>query len=794
MPGSSDFFSRKQNDTGVCLNDVQRQAVLQTEGPLLILASPGSGKTTTIIMRIGYLMEVKGVPPSRIKAVTFSKASAEDMKERFGRFFPELPPPDFSTIHSFAFRVVRDHFRKTGRSYRIIEGELDKDDGKDEQKQERFAADPTPLPMHKKMILRMLFKSIVGEPITDEQLDELTTYISNIKNRMLPPDQWSKVKCDVPEAEHVLSEYETYKRADPNQLLIDYDDMLTIAHDVLRQDRRLLRGHQSGYDYVLADESQDTSAVQHALIEMLVQTHRNVCVVADDDQSIYSWRGADPAYLLDFRKSYPSAKILYMQQNYRSSPQIVTAANQFIKRNKQRYDKTMFTRNPHNEPIQIRRFADYRYQAGYLAREILQIDNKREVAVLYRNNSSSISLMNVFDRAGIPFYMKDADNRFFSHWIVEDVFNFMRMTYTDKRPDLLEKIHTKMNGYITKQQMAELMRIQNNESVFDNLLEHVRIQDYQIKLIAETRDTLREMKGMPPLQAIQVIRRRLGYEYAIDKMCERFGFRKDYLIGILNTLEDIAYTLDTMESFAERVNHLKRLLVTSKHQKEGNRVTLSTFHSAKGLEFDRVYMIDLIEGIIPSAEDTKKKQAAMYDMMEEAARLFYVGMTRARTHLELIAYRERDQKKVNDSLFLTEVGSIIAPKKQESAKKAVPASVANKPSSMKASKLKSEPKPKSSVPKPSEPKPKPSGLKTSGPKPGEPKQAKRIVPTATTPSNPNAIRQKSQLNVGASVKHRVFGTGVIVKNDGEMLEVKFSSSQNRLSVSACLERGLLELT
>jgi hypothetical protein len=145
-------------------------------------------------------------------------------------------------------------------------------------------------------------------------------------------------------------------------------------------------------------------------------------------------------------------------------------------------------------------------------------------------------------------------------------------------------------------------------------------------------------------------------------------------------------------------------------------------------------------------------------------------------------------------LFLTEVGSIIAPKKQESAKKAVPASVANKPSSMKASKLKSEPKPKSSVPKPSEPKPKPSGLKTSGPKPGEPKPAKRIVPTATTPSNPNAIRQKSQLNVGASVKHRVFGTGVIVKNDGEMLEVKFSSSQNRLSVSACLERGLLELT
>ncbi|NBD25614.1 ATP-dependent helicase [Paenibacillus glycinis] len=662
MKFREDFFVRKKNEIGVSLNEVQKKAVLQTDGPLLLLASPGSGKTTTIIMRIGYLIEELGVHPSRIKAVTFSRAAAGDMEERFKRFFPDLTPVNFSTIHSFAFEVVREFFRRTRTAFQIIEGDVD-------LASEQEEVDSESPPLHKKIILRKLFKTIVGENITEDQLEELTTYISYIKNKMILPEDWSKVHVDVPKAESIFHAYEAYKKTGHNKLLVDFDDMLVIGEQVLEKDGELLRQYQQKFDYLLTDESQDTSLVQHAIIEKLTRLHRNLCVVADDDQSIYSWRGAEPSYLLNFKELYPNAVTLFMEQNYRSSKDIVGIANEFIKRNKNRYAKNMFTKNPSNKPIKIRSFADHIYQAKYLVQEIQQIENLAEVAVLYRNNSSSITLMNEFDRAGIPFYMKDADNRFFSHWVVNDILNFMRMTFTHKRADILEKIYLKFNCYITKQQMAALKKIDNNESVFDNLLNYVQLQDFQHKQLVERKETFTQMKGMPPRHAIRVIRERLGYEKVIEKMCERLGFRKEYLIGILNTLEEIAGSLATMGEFADRLKYLESVLKNAKLRRGQNVVTLSTFHSSKGLEFQTVYMIDLIEGIIPSVSEVMNEPH-----MEEATRLFYVGMTRAKKNLELIVYRKRDGENATESQYVTAVRNSLKPskvnqKKEESRKR-----------------------------------------------------------------------------------------------------------------------------
>ncbi|MGV3464162.1 MAG: ATP-dependent helicase [Heyndrickxia sp.] len=736
MKMKEDFFIRKRNEIGVSLNEVQRKAVQQTDNPLLLLASPGSGKTTTIIMRIGYLIEEKGVNPARIKSVTFSKASANDMKERFERFFPYLPPVDFSTIHSFAFEVVRDNFRKNGIAYQIIEGDL----------KEQLSGDDKELPLHKKIILRNLFKSIVGENITDDQLEELTTYISFIKNKMIPLDKWSTVKVEVPEAEKIFREYETFKKTGYQKLLMDYDDMLAMAEKVLDQNKELLQFYQGRYDYVLTDESQDTSLVQHAIIEKLVKKHQNLCVVADDDQSIYSWRGAEPSYLLNFKKVYPNANILYMEQNYRSSKDIVDVANEFIKQNKHRYNKNMFTDNSSHHPIVFKHFQDYLQQAKYLVKEIHRADNFAEVSVLYRNNSSSIALMNEFDRAGIPFYMKDADNRFFSHWVVEDILNFMRMTFTDKRTDILEKIHLKFNGYISKRQMEKLKEIHNQESVFDNLLKYVPLQEYQVKLLTESKETFQQMKGMSPLHAIRVIRDRLGYEKAIEKMCERLGFRKEYLFGILNTLEEIALGLETMEEFASRLKYLESVLKHARFNKGKNVVTFSTFHSAKGLEFERVYMIDLIDGIIPSSDDYKS--GAEDSAMEEAVRLFYVGMTRAKKHLELISYKERDGELVQESPFVLKVKKIMN---------------------------------LDSV-----------SLIPENTTPSKTKRAIKVGKT-TIPYNPNGIRDQADLTVGMDIKHRVFGQGAVMNFDGETIEVRFTSGVKNLAVQTCLEMGLLEL-
>lgn len=643
MTNNEDFFERKKKQIGVSLNEIQKKAVLHTEGALLLLASPGSGKTTTIVMRIGYLIAEKGVSPQRIKAVTFSRTSARDMKERFARFFPEYPSDcvDFSTIHSLAFEVIRDYFRIRQIPYQLIEGNVS-----DYQ------------PLHKKMILRNLFKNIVGENITDDQMEELTTYISFIKNKMVPEQEWSLVSCNVPKAETILQEYEAFKRSGYNKLLLDYDDMLTIANQALASEEELLQKYQNKYDYVLTDESQDTSLVQHGIIEKLIQTHGNLCVVADDDQSIYTWRGAEPNYLLQFKEVYPEATILMMEQNYRSSKEIVDVANRFIKRNKTRYDKNMFTKNPSAKPIIMKRFVDYKYQAKYLVKRIARLENRKDVAILYRNNSSSILLMNEFERAGIPFYIKDTDNRFFSHWVLEDILNFMRMTFNDRRPDILERIHTKFNGYITREQMAAIRHINNQQSVFDNLLNHGDVKGYQFKYIKECKETFQQMKGQPPLKVIRMIRDQLGYEKALEKMCERLGFRKEYLIGILNTLEEIADQLDTMEDFAHRLKHLEATMKEAKHKRDDNAVTFSTFHSAKGLEFKRVYMIDLVEGVIPSKEDIQNCDKGNCAQMEEAARLFYVGMTRAKKHLELLTYKEKDGSQEKTSQFLLDVAKI----------------------------------------------------------------------------------------------------------------------------------------
>ncbi|WP_354019456.1 ATP-dependent helicase [Fictibacillus halophilus] len=713
-----------KNDLGIILNDVQKNAVMKTEGPLLLLASPGSGKTTTVIMRIGYLIMEKGIHPSRIKAVTFSKASANDMKERFAKFYPDLPSVDFSTIHSFAFEVVRNHYRNLGIPFTIIEGDHDLDEGSAGNFQ-----------YNKKLMLRHLFKSVVGENVTEDQMEELTTYISYIKNKMIPIERWSEVSCDVPKAEEIFKHYEELKRSDSHHVLLDFDDMLTIGNDVLEKNEQVLRHYQNRYDYFLTDESQDTSLVQHSIIEKMVSTHRNLCVVADDDQSIYSWRGAEPSYLLKFKEKYSDASILFMEQNYRSSEDIVNVANSFIKRNKNRYEKNMFTQNPSQQPIEVKQLVNFKEQSKYLIRELNEVVDLKEIAILYRNNSSSIGLMNDLERAGIPFYMKDADNRFFSHWVVQDILNFMRMAFTDKRPDILEKIHLKFNGYISKQQMQALKQLNNNDSVFDNLLKHVKLQEYQVKLLKASKETFKEMKEMKPLQAIRVIRDRLGYDKAIEKISKSLGFRMDYLVGILNTLEEIATDLESLEDFAKRLKHLEFVLKTAKKKKGHDAITLSTFHSAKGLEFERVYMIDVVDGIIPSKEDRTDHQ-----MLEEAARLFYVGMTRAKKQLTLVTYPYRDGKKVEESVFVTDVKNILDPTRM----------------------TKSEP------------------IK---------KNVKKIN---GVPFNPNSIKKKEELQVGLSVTHRVFGTGEITEVSEEFISLKFQSKEKKLLISACLEMGLLE--
>ena len=714
----NDFFNRKMDELHIALNDIQKKAVLQTEGPLLLLACPGSGKTTTMIMRIGYLIEEKNVNPKRIKAITFSKASARDMTERFKRFFPQHSPVDFSTIHSLGFVIIRTYMTKTGMSYELIEG-----GGKGKPA------------LNKTQMLKTLYKQVLREDCPEDELNALATFISSLKNRMTPFKEWQSVKGPFDKAGEIALKYEQLKTEKTGHLLLDFDDMLTIAEQAMRVDEQIAEQFRTRYDYVLTDESQDTSLVQHRIVEHLVAHHGNLCVVADDDQSIYTWRGADPAYLLDFKLVYPDAELLMMEQNYRSSKEIVETAATFITRNKDRYAKAMRTDNGSSGPILIKQFDDQKRQLDYITYELLDEQDLKEVAILFRNNASSTLFVNELHRRGIPFYMKDADDKFFSHWVVEDILNFMRLSFNDERKDIFAKIAMKMNLFLSRAMLNEFQNTETTGNVFDALMDTVHLKGSQIEKLNSYKEVYKKIPDMRPAQVIRIIRYELEYEEAIKSRAEKFGFRFESLLTILDTLEGIASQVRTMVEFATRLKELEEAVQQAKFNPPANALTLSTFHSAKGLEFKRVFMIDLVKGTIPLDEDESDLL-----LLEEARRLFYVGMTRAKERLELLSYRNSNGKTKEDSRFVNEVRGILTnPDKLEHVEK--------------------------------------SPMR-------KPKKGIEV--------NPNGISDRKELTVGMQVSHHVFGRGEVAGLNEEEIVIQFGKEKKRLSLELILTRRLLE--
>ena len=718
------FFEKMQKLTGVCLNEVQQKAVRYSKGPLLLLASPGSGKTTTLNMKIGYLLLVKKVPAHKILAITFSKASAVDMAARFDQFFSSVirERVHFSTIHSIAFQIVREYFSIHHQDFEIIEGNLNNN-------------------FDKKTILRNTFAQKRNTIPSEDEMDELITYCSFVKNRMIPEDSLVQKKTMMPGLVDMYKQYEAFKVQYPGLVLLDFDDMLTYCYKALSEDEFLRNKYQQRFEYILTDESQDNSVIQHEIVYLLAAPQFNICVVADDDQSIFMWRGADVRKLLNFKKIYPNAKTVTMAQNYRSTSELVDIANEFIKRNRHRYPKKMFTENPAGEPIEIHNLKRYDLQLNYVVGEIQKAEHPSEVAILYRNNNSAILLCNKLMDEGIPFYMKDVELKFFRHWIVEDILNIMRLSYNDSRVDILEKVYTKIGAYIKKGQIQQLQRSASKESAFDRLQKIVHAP-YQEQVLKRAKQTIHKLQIQEPYEAIQMIRQKLGYDKSLKNMAEHLRMNEDNLFDVLNTLEQIAKERPDLESFARRLKEIEKLMRTSKMYKGQNVVTLSTLHSSKGLEYDSVYMIDLIEGILPNHEDIKEYELGNTDEMEEATRLFYVGMTRARHHLELLTYNVRSDVHVKESRFVQNVRRIIAPEdvKQTTARK-------------------------------------------------QPKRPSYQV------ISENAITDESDLSIGHEVEHHLYGVGRITSITLDSIEIDFESvGPKKFMLDFCLSHGYLKRT
>ena len=610
----------------------QEKAINHLNNPALVLAVPGAGKTTVLIHRTHNLIKNYNVEADRILSITFSKASSLDMKSRFNSLFPHMANSGvkFSTIHAFCYGLLKEYAYISNINYRLIEHNKDGD--------------------NKYSLLKKIYYRSNRSYITEEKLESLMNIIGYIKNMMISPKEYLRNnKTDLDNLEDIFNLYESYKK---ETNLIDFDDMLTISLEILKSNKYLLEKYRNKYDYYQIDEGQDTSKIQLEIIKLLAMPENNLFIVADDDQSIYGFRGAYPKYLLNFKRDYKNARLYYMEKNYRSTKNIVSICNKFIKSNKNRYDKNIETDNEPEEPISIVRVKNFQEQYNYIIDDIKK-NGSGNSCILYRNNLSAIGLMEILERNNMSFYIRDSNLKFFNHWVLSDIFNFLNFSLDDTNLDLFERFYYKMKGYISKKHIGYAGKLDSSMRVLDRILDYPGINNFYRTNLLELKLDFKRISKLNPKAAISYIEDELGYDEYLKENANKFGFTYSNLKMILEYLKLISESSSNLEEFRARINYLRNISITRNNRK--NIITLSTIHSAKGLEFDNVYIIDLIDGELPSSFSIDEFESGNLENLEEERRLFYVAMTRARKRLSLITVKYLDKKILESSRFLAEL-------------------------------------------------------------------------------------------------------------------------------------------
>ncbi|WP_051541920.1 ATP-dependent helicase [Clostridium lundense] len=636
----SDFLSYLKYNCNINLTKEQEEVVFNISGPMAVVAVPGAGKTATLISRTANLILNHNVNPKRILGVSFSKASAMDMRNRFKNFFGTIikDTVPFSTIHSFAYYVINNYSFRRNAKYTIIESKNS--------------------PVNRVVLLKNIYTKYNNDFINDDKLEELSSFIGYLKNIMVSFENTEiyKEAFPVPNFMSIYKEYELYKKKNN---LLDYDDMLVKCYKILNEDSEILNFYRNLYDYIEVDECQDTSKIQQEIIKLIVKPKFNLCIVGDDDQSIYSWRGAFSQGLLNFKREYhKDGKIFFMQQNFRSSKQIVSTANEFIKMNKKRYNKELFTENENGNEINFINVENEYAQIDFLVKKLKEDENLKETAILFRNNISSIPLVDRLVKENIPFYIKDSVPSFFNSWVIKDILSFLQLSFDLTDIDAFERIYYKMKSYVKKDDLNILYNRKIKESIFKTLSsnENYFSSSYRLKSFEEKFLKLSSLSGD---EAINFIRYELNYEEYMMDYCEKFKYNMDNIQTILGILTMVLSSYTSLQDVENKLNILKEEMEMSKSKGKFNGVTLSTMHSSKGLEFDTVYIIDLIEDILPSPDSIEKSNKGDKTCLEEETRLMYVAITRGRKNLYLINPLKKNNKKCTPSQFVQKLYNIV---------------------------------------------------------------------------------------------------------------------------------------
>ncbi len=608
------------------LNKEQKKAVLKTEGPLLILAGAGSGKTKVLTTRIAYLVLEKNVEPENILAITFTNKAAKEMKERiFDLIGPLCYEMQISTFHSFGLRIMKKHATMLGYSKNF--NILDSDDSNN------------------------LIKTIIKDFNYDIDYKVVKNIISSNKNALVDAFSYERFVSNDLEKDV----YEIYKKYEEKLKLnncLDFDDLLMLPIVLFKKNPKILKEYQEQYKYILIDEYQDTNEAQYSLAKMISAKYLNICVVGDDSQSIYSWRGSNYKNILNFEKDYRGCSTILLEQNYRSTKTIINASNDVINNNKMKKDKKLWTDNEDGEKVVNYKAVDEKDEAFYVANKINELIDEgydyKDIVVLYRTNAQSRTFEEQFLIASIPYKIIGSTN-FYGRKEIKDILAYLKLIYNPNDDTSFLRVINTPKRKIGKVTIDNIKKYayENNCSLYNSI---VGGKEFEFKVLIEYFRSIKDNVLLTEL---------------VEEILNKSGLRKELELDDMGRVENLEefksicyqfqenYGIITLEDFLDEVSLITDL---EKLEVSDNNVTLMTIHLSKGLEFKFVFIVGLEESIFPHFNSFGNEEA-----LEEERRLMYVAMTRARLRLWLLntssrlIYGNRSANK--DSRFIKEIDS-----------------------------------------------------------------------------------------------------------------------------------------
>ena len=604
------------------LSEVQQRAVTHRDGPMLVLAGPGSGKTLVLTWRVRYLTEVCRINPGEILVITFTRAAAREMKERYLRMTgSESTAVSFGTFHAVFFQILKLAYGY--RSENILR----------EEEKYRFLKDA-------------VFRQKLEPDDEAELLSSISSEISRVKNERPDLQAYKATSCDSKSFRAIFNEYDNRLRRSGK---IDFDDMLGYCYELLKERPDILGAWQRKFRYILVDEFQDINQLQYDIVRMLAAPEDNLFIVGDDDQSIYRFRGAKPQIMLHFEEDYPAAKRVLLDTNYRCTGAIVEGAGRVIANNKERFPKDIRAQKDRGPAILTHLFKNQEEEYACVIDKIRLWREKGgsygDIAVLFRTNTQPRKLVEELIAEGIPFRMRDSLPNLYDHWIVRDIFTYLRMSKGSlKRSDFLQ-IMNRPKRYIGRE------CLESEEISWEALLTWYDDKPWVCERIEKLQKDLKLAGRLSPSGALHYIRHIIGYEGYLKEYAEYRGRNPEELSAVLDELAELAKGFSTLADWEAHIARVREELAKQAREREQNKdsVSLSTMHSSKGLEYRIVFIIDANEGITPH------RRVIFEEDMEEERRLFYVAMTRAKELLYIFSVKKLYGKKAEISRFVEEL-------------------------------------------------------------------------------------------------------------------------------------------